>query len=438
MKKFFQSFMDKLMPVFGKITSQRHICAIRDGFITLMPLIIVSSIFILLNNVVFDSSNGILRGIGNFDNLKEIGNLIYNASLGIMAILFAFSLSYNLAKSYKEDGLSAGILGVALLVVMLPSIVNVTPNGADQAVAVSGVLLQAHISSTGLFIAIIVGLLGTEIFIRLNKIEKLKIKLPDTVPPMVANSFNTLLPTIIIVSGAGIISFGITALSGTNIPDLVSHFIQTPLQGFVQSVPGLLGITFLSNLLWVFGIHGSSILSPLTTPILTAALQENMAANALGDAIPHIITEPFINSFSLFGGGGCTIALLIAIFILSRRKDHRTIAKLSFLPGIFNINEPVMFGLPVVLNPVLMIPTVLVPTFNLIIAYFATSIGIIGKTVVAAPWTTPPVIQAYLSTGGDVKAAILAAILLILDIFIFMLFVLVSNRQVKERQAQEN
>ncbi|MFV0394248.1 MAG: PTS sugar transporter subunit IIC [Coprobacillaceae bacterium] len=429
MKKVLDQSFEKLMPIFSKFSSQRHIGAIRDGFMTLMPLIIVSSIFILLNNVLFDSTNGFLKSFGNFDHLKEIGVLIYNASLGIMAILFAFALSYNLAKSYKEDGLMAGVLGVSLLVVMLPSVISVIPSGMDSAVEVGGVISQSHVSSTGLFIAIITGIIGTEAFIRLSRIEALRIKLPDTVPPMVAKSFNTLLPTIIVITVAAVFSFGMTSIFDVNIPDLVAEFIQAPLQGLVQSVPGLLLITFLSNLLWVFGIHGSSILSPLTAPILTAALQANMAANTNGTAVPNIITEPFINSFSLLGGGCCTIALLMAIFFVSKRQDHRAIAKISILPGLFNINEPVMFGLPVVLNPILMIPALLVPTINLIIAYFATSLGMIARTVVSAPWTTPPVLQAYLSTGGDIKAGILAALLLILDICIFIPFVLMSNKQ---------
>lgn len=422
-------FVDKIMPVVGKIAGQRHLCAIRDGFIVLMPLIIGASIFVLLNNVVLDSNNGILKSFVNLDKYKEIGVIANNATLGILAILFAFTLSYNLAKSYDEDGVNAGVIGVSVMATMIPQAITIVPEGLKDSITVSGVISSVNISSSGLFLAIIAGLLGTELFIKLSRNEKLKIKLPDAVPYGVSKSFNVMIPSIITLTVFSVLVFFINQISSVSIPELISKLIQAPLQSLVQNPGGMIFITFISNLLWAFGIHGSSILSPITSPTLLAAIQENMNAFNAGLAVPNIVTEPFINSYSLIGGGGCMLSLVIAIFIASKRSDHREIGKLAALPSVFNISEPIMFGLPVVLNPIFILPVVLVPALNLIIAYYVTALGFVSKTVALVPWTTPPVISAFLATGGDYRAAILSIILLVLSVIIYIPFVLMANRE---------
>ena len=422
-------FVDKIMPIASKISGQRHLCAVRDGFVTLMPLIISASMFILLNSIVLNSNNGIIGRFINLDKYLEIGGIVSNASLGILALLFAFTMSYNLAKSYNEDGLSAGVMGVACMMTLIPQAITMTPAGLDEAVTISGVISGSNISSSGIFLAMIAGLLGTELFIKLSKNDKLKISLPDTVPYGVAKSFNVMIPSMITITVFAIVVFGINMVSSVTIPELITKIIQTPLQNVVQTSAGVILITTVSNLLWAFGIHGSSILSPLTTPTFLAAIQENMDAFNAGLPVPNVVTEQFINSYSLLGGGGCIIALIIAVFIVSKRAEQRKIATLGMLPSVFNISEPIMFGMPVVLNPIFMIPVVLVPAINLIIAYYATSTGLVEKTVAIVPWTTPPVISAYLATGGDWRAALLSVILLVLSILIYIPFVMISNKQ---------
>lgn len=167
--------------------------------------------------------------------------------------------------------------------------------------------------------------------------------------------------------------------TGLNVPDLINLAIQTPLKGFVLSVPGMLFIQFFSDFLWVFGMHGSSILAPIKQAPMLQSIEENMLAFQNHQDIPNIITEPFANAFGLIGGGGCILPLVIAILWVSRRKDQRQVAKLGLTTCMFNITEPVMFGLPVVMNPIFMIPCAIIPSINLIIAYFATSIGLVGK-----------------------------------------------------------
>lgn len=427
MKKFSSKISSWLTPVAMKFSNQRHLCAIRDGFVVLMPLVIVSSFFILINNVILDSNNGILRNIVDLSRYQAIGNQVYNGTLGFLSILIAFTVAYKLSESYGEDGLISGIISVAVLVTMFPSTLEIVPIGADKPVEVMGAISQNETSATGLLFAIISALVGTEIFLRLQKNNKFKISLPDTVPLAVSKSFSALIPAFITLTLFGVIVFIIESLFGFGLQDLVVKLIQKPLSAVFQGMIGINIVMLFQNLLWSLGIHGTFVLGPITEPTLLVAIQENINAFNVGLDIPNIVTKPFIDSFAMLGGGGCTIGLIIAILIASKREEDKGIAKLSIAPGLFNINEPLMFGLPVILNPILAIPLILVPLINLNIAYIATRLGLISKTVVMVPWTTPPILSAYLSTAGDWRAAVLAALLIGISIIVYLPFVMATN-----------
>lgn len=426
MQKFAEKISELLGPIASKFSTQRHLVAIRDGFIAVMPLVIVGSFFVLINNVFLDSTNGLLNNLGNFDKYKEIGLSAYYATLGFLSIFLAFGVGYKLSKEYELDQLGSGFIAVASVLALMPTSMKVSGE------TIFGVFSETYTSAIGLFVAIFGSILAIELLRLLKKVDALKIKMPESVPPTVAKSFNLLIPAIIVLTVFSLVSFGATNLIGLNVYEIVSKVIQTPIQAVFQGLPGIVMVLFFQNLLWGFGLHGAFILSPITEPTLLAAIQENMTAYQAGLDIPNIVTKPFLDAFSFAGGGGFTIGLLIAIFLVSKREDYRSIGKLSAVPSCFNINEPLIFGLPVVFNPILMIPLVLVPVINVIIAYLFTSAGLISKTVVMVPWTTPPVISAYLATGGDFRAALLALGLIVLSVILYMPFVIADNKTVKE------
>ncbi|MCZ4060605.1 PTS transporter subunit EIIC [Pantoea sp. LMR881] len=227
----------------------------------------------------------------------------------------------------------------------------------------------------------------------------------------------------------GILAVLIETCFGSSLHQLVNQLLQAPLQHALQSLHGILGLLFSMNILWFFGIHGVSVMMPITEPTLLVAIQENAAALQQGTIPPHIVTKPFIDAFGFMGGGGQTIGLVIAMLIASRREDHRAITRLSGAPSLFNINEPMIFGIPIIFNPLLLVPFILVPMISVGIAWFATAMEMIDKTTVLIPWTTPPVISAFLATGGDWRAALLALLLLLLSVVIYLPFVLALNRQ---------
>jgi PTS system cellobiose-specific IIC component len=432
--KIVDKLSDKLLPIATKLNNQRHLTSIRDSFIVTMPLIMAASIFILLNALIF--SNAWVNQFVDLSKLANLATLMNNATLGILAILVCYNIGVNLSTWYVNNGrisasgfnsINAGGLSVALMFLMMPVTSQVTLTNGKTAEA-TGVFMQSLTSSSGLFVAMFAGILGTELFVHFSKYDKLKIKLPDGVPPAVASTFNSLIPEVLVLIVVAVPVYAITTLSNLSIPDIINTAIQTPLRGFVLSPVGMIFLQFISDFLWVFGLHGSSILSPITTAPQLQSIQENMTAFAHHQAIPNIVNAPFIGSYGLLGGGGCMMALIIAIFLVSKLEAQKSIAKLALVPSVFNIAEPIMFGLPVVMNPIFMIPAALIPSLNLVIAYVLTNIGIVGRMVAMAPWITPTGIQTYVSTAGNIPATILTFLLLALDVLIYIPFVMASNK----------
>ncbi|EKY8184031.1 PTS transporter subunit EIIC [Enterococcus faecium] len=425
---------EKMLPIVSKMSSQRHLLAIRDSFIVTMPLVMAASVMVLLNALIF--SNATVQRILDLSPLAELASIVNNGTMSILAIIVCYNIGWNLATHYIQTGViddpsfspvHAGILSTAVMFILVPLSSTVTLMDGNTAEA-TGVFLQRLTSSSGLATAMIAALVSTELFIKLAKMKSFKIRMPEGVPPAVATSFNSLVPEIVVILFFSVVVFTLNHTTGLNVPQLIELAIQTPLKAFVLSVPGILFLQFFSDFLWVFGMHGSSILAPIRQAPLLQSIQENMDAFSVGKEIPNIITEPFTNAFGLIGGGGCILPLVIAILWASKRQEQRSIAKFGLTTCLFNITEPIMFGLPVVMNPIYMIPCAIIPSINLVIAYAATSLGIISKTVAAAPWITPPVIQSFIATGGDIRAAVLTVILIILDVFLFLPFVLAANK----------
>lgn len=423
---YMKKFIEKLTWLSQKLGNQIHLKSMRDAFATILPFIMLAGFMVLINNVII-KPDGFMSNVISSATLtkwQELGTSIVNGTLGIITLLIGASVSYFLAQNRKFDNPFAPALQtIALIVIFIPLMTSVIPNGAKEAVQISGVIPTSLTGSAGMFVGIVTALLSTEVFIRLSKSEKMKIRISgESVPPAVIKSFNVLIPTMLTVLIFAFVSFLVNMLFSLDLYSVISAVIQKPLTFLVTSVPGFLTLMLISQMLYSIGIAGSGILGPIMDPVLLANMQDNMAAFANGTTIPHIINTTFRDIFGVMGGGGNTIALLIAIFIWSKRKDYREIAGLSAAPGLFNINEPVVFGLPIVYNLSLMIPFILSTPLCLLLAYIATSMGIISKVVVLVPWTTPPVISGFLATGGDFRAAIFQIFLIGVCILLYLPF----------------
>lgn len=432
--------IDKFIELSTKLGSQIHLRSLRDAMALTMPLAILAGFMTLLNSMILDPA-GILSKIINPDTLttaQEIGTHISNATLGMWTIAIVFAVAYCLSRNKGHDEpMIPGLISFCSYIALVPLSIEVTPVGSDATVSVLNILSSTYTGVNGMFTGIVVGLISTELFLVISKIKKLQIKMPDTVPPMVSKSLNNLFPFMIVVFIFGLIAFALDQLFGQSFNQLIVSIIQAPIKNLTTSLPGFILAMIIFNLLFAIGIHPSAIVGAVIEPGLILAITENMDAINAGMEAPNIINKPFMDVYGLMGGTGCTICLIIAVFIFSKRADHKTVAKLGVAPGIFNINEPIIFGFPIVMNPIMIIPFVLVTQINYILAYAATALGLIGKCVVQIPWTTPPVLSAFLSTNGDWRAAIFHIFLIVLGVAIYLPFLKISERSLNKKITVE-
>ena len=429
-----QSFVDKFVEFSARLANQVHLRSLRDAFATVMPIFILAGLAVLVNNVVFP---WIFAG-DTLTQFKVWGEAIINGTLNIAALLLAPMIAWSLARNKDFDNpVSAVVIAVSSFIIMMPMRLQITPVGSDAMVNVTQVLTFANIGSTGIFAGVLIGLLSTELFIAISRLKALHISLGENVPPAVSKSFTALIPTILTLSLFAVLAAILANVLHTDLIHLITTFIQQPLRLINTSLPGTIFIYSFGNFLFTLGIHQSVVNSVVLEPFLLINTNENMLAFANGQPIPHIINNIFVPTFGMVGGTGSTISLLIAIFIFSRQKSAKQVARLSLAPGLFNINEPVIFGMPVMLNPILAIPFIITPLVTGSIGYFATVTGFAGKAVVMVPWTTPPLINAWLSTAGSMGAVITQFICIVTAVIIYLPFVKIASRRADQAALQQ-
>ncbi|MFQ9627323.1 MAG: PTS sugar transporter subunit IIC [Enterococcus avium] len=426
-------FMGKLTEVLGnfatKVNSFRYIMVIKNAFASLIPVIITGAFGTLFSAMVFDNENGLARikALSFLAELKPISSAVSYVTLSFLTIYAVFLIGIELARLNNVKGIFPGIVAVMSYLSVNPFVYEYV-NADNITVIAENVLAKQYTDTKGLFLGMFVAIASIELYCWLGRQERLKLKMPDTVPTNVSESFSALFPTILTVAIIATVGFVIKAVTGMYAYDIIYNIVQRPLEGIVQGLPGILLLMFIAQVFWVIGIHGNQMVKPVREPLLLAAIAVNTEAFEAGKEIPNIITMPFWDMYMSMGGSGVTIGLLIAILLVSKRDDMREITKLSLAPGIFNINEPVIFGMPIMLNPILAIPFIATPLITGTIGYVATSLGFAAKAVVMVPWPMPPIVNAYLATAGDIGAVVTQIICIIVSILIYLPFVKVSNK----------
>ncbi|MDR1606627.1 MAG: PTS sugar transporter subunit IIC [Streptococcaceae bacterium] len=478
-----QQWMEKhLVPVAAKIGSQKHLVALRDSFVGMLPATMVGAIAALVSAIVTTVPSAVqqlvqgpaaakaaadagkawtLANTPVIGDLANISSLVNQGTLTIIGLIFAFSWGYNLSKAYQVNELAGGIVGAAALVAGLPNMLGIATAGISQKAVDQ---INANIGAQGLatwkplfaagqldagayFTAIIMGALATIIYAKLM-LADITIKMPDSVPPAVAKAFLAIIPTIVSIYVVAFIYYIVKKLSGGDLIYLISKYIAEPFQVLSQSIVAVLIVTFFVSLFWFFGIHGTNVLGAALDGIWGPLQLNNMdvfqkvglqgvkdlvAQGATNKA--HAIDGQFVNlwvrgswdAYAWFGGTAGTITLIIAILLFSKREDYKTVAKLSLAPGLFNINEPMMFGMPLVLNSLFFIPLLLAPVASVSIAYAATALHLVSPVVLQVPWVTPPFINAFMATGFDWRSIVVTAVTFAASFVIWFPFVVAAN-----------
>lgn len=444
--------METFLKIAGKLGSQKHLIAIRDAFIAMFPLTMAGAIAVLLNVLVRDIPTN-MGWTGFAEAMKpliELNGYVYFGTIAIMALAFVFALGYNRAQAEKLNPIAGGLVSFAAFISTIPQTLTIVTDltGLDKSVLTKltdlglmvsgsnletsqwGVISVAYAGATGLFAAMLIGLLSAEVYIFFMK-KNVIIKMPDSVPPAVNKAFASMIPGIAAIYVSALIGYLSTLLTGQALNDLISTYIQQPLMGLSQGWFSVVLLSFLVQLFWFFGLHGHNVLGPVMDGIYLPALLENTAAyEATKDVsqLPYLWTRGSFDAYGQMGGSGVTIALIIAIFLFSKRQEYRAVAKLSAPMGIFNINEPITFGIPMVLNPLFVVPWLIVPPVCVGIAYAATAAGLIPPVYVSIPWITPPGLYAFLATGGNVMAGLVSLFNVFVAFCIWAPFVIAANK----------
>lgn len=426
MEKFLKWLEKKFMPPMTKLSEQRHLKAVRDGVISTLPLIIVGSFFIIIAQPPIESLAEMVS--------PYVADIMipFRITVGLMSIYAAYGMGYSLARSYKLDGVSGGVLSLATFLML-----NV-PLNVDEILAEAGgdpigfVLPMANLGGAGMFTAILSMILAVEV-LRFMKNKKITIRMPEQVPDSVARSFESLFPAAFLITMTWIVR----VMLGFDINAFIMGIFQPLIDISGNNYFGVIIPVLLITLLWSAGIHGMSVIGSVLRPAWLVMLDANIEAAGSGQSmnnLPYIAPEPFYQWLIWIGGAGATIALSI-LFLTSKSTYLKQVGKFTIIPSIFNINEPLIFGAPIVMNPILAIPFIVAPLVMTTVSYFAVSIGLVNGFTVLAPWTLPAPIGAWMATGGSLGAVLLVLINIAIALLIYYpFFKMYEKKMVAEEQ----
>ncbi|RHH69020.1 MULTISPECIES: PTS cellobiose transporter subunit IIC [Vagococcus] len=430
MKKFLNSLERVLSPMAKKIGENKYLIAIRDGFLLSTPVLIVGSFFLLIANFPLNQWDTWMSALLGKEWASHM-MVPASASFDIMTILAVAGIAYSLARQFDEDAMQAAIISLVAFFIVTPYTTFFTPENTETVYEVTSLPLK-WMGSSGLFLGMITALVATRLFVWVVR-KGWKIKMPDSVPPTVSKSFEALIPSFVIIFVFFVIDWLATLTSYGSLQDIIFNLLQMPLLSLGNTLGAMIVAYIFLHFFWFFGINGSSVVGAVFNPVLRALSMENLEAYKAHTEIPNIITGQFQDMFATFGGAGSTLSLVIVMVLFCKSQRIKKLSQLSIVPSFFGINEPIIFGLPIVLNPIILVPFVLVPTINIIIAYFAMSWGLVPFTNgIQLPWTTPIVFSGFLVSGW--QGAVLQVLLLFLGMVIYYPFVKMMDRQYLEEE----
>ena len=419
-----------LLSISSKVETNKYLGSIKEAFTMFVPFIIVGSFGSMLN-ILVSGANGLAQWVPWLSNLSPAFTAINFVTISCMSLPIAFLIGYKLAEKENLPQLESGLIGLLSYLAVCPNTISTVVEGLKDPVVLTG-LGAGVIGAQGLFVSMIMSMVAVKFFGLLTNIDAIKIKMPDSVPTGIARSFNILIPIFIIITAFSVGGCLFNTFTGNYLNVWIYNIIQLPLQALANTTGGILVLALVNQLFWFLGIHGGMVIEGVRGPLSAAGLAENISAVQAGGVATNILTRGFWTSFVVVGGGGITLSLLIAILIFSKREDHKSIAKFSLIPGICGINEPVVFGLPLVLNPIFAIPFILNSVIAAFIAVVATNIGFLTCGVLDCPPGLPVFVTGFISYG--IHGIIVQAIILIVTFIIWVPFVLMSNKQAKLEQ----
>ena len=418
---------DYVLPIASRLGQERWLVALRDAFISLMPITIAGSLAVLIKSLI--TAAKVHLGWNTFafamQPLVSISDLVWRGTFSLYACFFALALGYQLAKNFEGNRLAAAIVSLSSFSLSIANYAEIRLHG--ESVVVKNAFDISQFSTTGLFTAILFGSIGFLIYYACYK-ARFMLHLSTNMPHAEQAAFDSLIPAMVAIFSVGGINYLFQAVTHDYFGDWLLTTIQMPLVKWGQGFGTVLLVTLLVQVFWVFGINGLGILSPILDSIWLTAQNGNITAATSGKVPPYVWVRGSFDVFAWFGGAGGTLMLIVAILAFSRRSDYRTIAKIALAPGIFNIGEPILLGLPVVLNPVYLIPFLLTPVVNVAFSYWVSVMGLVNPVQVAVPSIMPPIIGPFLACNYDWRAIILSIVNMLIAFAIWSPFVIAADK----------
>lgn len=409
------------------IDGNKYISSIKDAFTAYVPFIVSGSFGTLFTALISSSTTGLAQWVPALSTLGPAFSAMSFCTISCMTLPIVYLIAMNLSKREGLPEHLAAVLALCSYIAVVPNSVSATIESAGEVLQGAAAGLPSNaLGAQGLFVGMIVAVVVVKLFALLTRVECIKIKMPDSVPAGIAVSFNTLIPVFIVILCSSLFGVLFQAVSGAYINEWLYLILQRPLETLFNSPMGVVFMALISQLFWLLGIHGGLIIEPIRSPLSAAALAANIAAVQAGLNPENPLTRGFWTVFVVAGGAGLTFSLILSILAFSKRDDQRAIAKLAFLPGVCGIGEPMVFGFPLVLNPVFAIPFIINSALAAGIGLLAINTGFIACSTVDAPFGLPLFVNAMLSFGP--KGALVQLAILVVGFLVWTPCVLMSNR----------
>ena len=417
--------LSKVQICIDKVAKNNYVTAISDGLISTLPITMIGSIASLLSNLPIEAYQNFLINTG----LKKLLTIPAQLTVNILSLYAVFFIAYCFAKKHDTDGVLAGILALMAFLFVTP-IENVVVGDVTTSYLGFGWL-----GAKGLFVAIFIGLISSILFVLCIK-RNLTIKLPDGVPDTISKTFTSLIPGFVIAIVALVIASVMEHTTYGSIHQLVYSFVQLPLQYIGSNYFAFLIAAILCQTMWLFGIHGTIVLYSVMNPIWMALDAQNLTAYSAGSVLPNLAGKQFFNLYSGVGGSGGTLALCILFAFFAKSKRYKTLGKMALPANCFSINEPVIFGTPLVMNPKFVIPFICVPVVSITIGYVCTALGIVppANGAILGPGF-PPFVTGLME--GSWKIAALQLVLLIISLFMYYPFFKAADKEAYKEEMKE-
>jgi PTS system cellobiose-specific IIC component len=416
-----QAVSNKISPALHKFQKSKIVNGISSGMMGAMPITLIGAFAALFLNLPIPGYKELIASFGIERALK----IIISFTTNFLAVIFTVSIAGSYAKEHKEDGVVAGLLALVCFFIVTPI--------ATSAEGVNSIPFQ-WLGATGIFTGIIVSLVSTKVYVFLKE-KGITIKMPDSVPPVVSNSFSSLIPGIASVILFTIVSAVFSATSFGTMHQFIYTFLQIPLQGVGGNIVSIIILWTFAQLLWFFGIHGTLVIYSVVLPIFTALDAAQLAAYSAGEALPYITGRAFVSTYT---ASGSAIGFALLMLFVAKSKQYKTLGKLSAIPSLFGISEPLVFGTPLVLNFKFFVPFVFMNAINLTIAYVLTAIGIIPRVAGMTPVSGMPIILSGLMEGSWKIAALQVVFVCLSALVWYPFFKKADNEAFKIEQEAEN